>query len=103
MVWGLECLNDPESYPCQTGQRVETRLRVITGPPGWGLVTGLITQSWKKIDVMETATEEPKTTGVNGLLELFTTYDLVVGGTLFPYRDIHKMTWYSPNGRTKIR
>lgn len=29
--------------------------------------------------------------------------DLIVGGTLFTYRESHKMTWYSPNGTTKIR
>ena len=35
------------------------------------------------------------------LVELCTTYDLVVGRTLFPHRDIHKLTWYSPNGRVR--
>ena len=35
------------------------------------------------------------------LIELCTTYNLVIGGTLFPHRDIHKLTWYSPNGRDK--
>jgi len=35
------------------------------------------------------------------LLELCMTYDLVVGGTLFPHREIHKLTWCSPNGRDK--
>jgi len=28
-------------------------------------------------------------------------YDLVVGGALFPHRDIHKLTLCSPNGRDK--
>ena len=27
--------------------------------------------------------------------------NLVIGGTLFPYRNIPKFTWYSPNGRGK--
>ena len=35
------------------------------------------------------------------LLELCTTYDLVIGGTLFPHKDIHKLTWHSPNGRDR--
>ncbi len=36
---------------------------------------------------------------VERLIELCTTYYLVVGRTLFPHKEIHKMTWYSPNGR----
>jgi hypothetical protein len=35
------------------------------------------------------------------LLDICTSYDLVIGGTLFPHRDVHKLTWYSPNGRDK--
>jgi hypothetical protein len=35
------------------------------------------------------------------LLEFCTTYNLVIGGTLFPHKDIHKLTWHSPNGRDK--
>ena len=35
------------------------------------------------------------------LLEFSMAYDLVVGGTLFPHREIHKLTWCSPNGRDK--
>ena len=35
------------------------------------------------------------------LLELCTTYNLVIGGTLFPHKDIHKLTWHSPNGRDR--
>ena len=35
------------------------------------------------------------------LLEFCSTYDLVIGGTLFPHKDIHKLTWNSPNGRDK--
>ena len=35
------------------------------------------------------------------LLEFCSTYDLVIGGTLLPHKDIHKLTWNSPNGRDK--
>ena len=35
------------------------------------------------------------------LLECCGTFDLVIGGTLFPHPDIHKLTWCSPNGRDK--
>ncbi|XP_073671663.1 uncharacterized protein [Paramisgurnus dabryanus] len=35
------------------------------------------------------------------LIELCVTNNLVVGSTLFPHRDIHKLTWYSPNNRDK--
>ena len=34
-------------------------------------------------------------------MELCTSYNLVVGGTLFKHPEIHKLTWYSPNGRDK--
>ncbi|XP_025078691.1 craniofacial development protein 2-like [Pomacea canaliculata] len=33
------------------------------------------------------------------LVELCTMYNLVIGGTLFPHRTVHKLTWCSPNGR----
>ena len=33
------------------------------------------------------------------LVEFCTNYDLVIGGTLFPHSDIHKMTRYSSNER----
>lgn len=30
--------------------------------------------------------------------EVYTSNDLVTGSTLFPHREIHKITWCSPNG-----
>ena len=33
------------------------------------------------------------------LVELCTANDLVIGGTLFPHPDVHKLTWCSPNRR----
>nr|KAG5699715.1 hypothetical protein BaRGS_022113 [Batillaria attramentaria] len=32
--------------------------------------------------------------------EFCTTNDLVIGGTIFPHKTIHKTTWTSPDGRT---
>jgi len=33
-------------------------------------------------------------------IELCTNYDLIIGGSLFPHKDIHKATWVAPNQRT---
>lgn len=35
------------------------------------------------------------------LIELCQTFGLVICGTIFPHKDIHKYTWTSPNGRTR--
>ena len=35
------------------------------------------------------------------LVELCARNNLVTGGTLFTHRDIHKLTWISPNGRDR--
>ncbi|XP_072169569.1 uncharacterized protein [Diadema setosum] len=35
------------------------------------------------------------------LLDFCATNDLVIGGTLFPHKNIHKLTWISPNGRDR--
>lgn len=42
---------------------------------------------------------------INDNGDLFTNFclsnDLVIGGTLFPHKQIHKYTWTSPNGKTR--
>nr|KAG5693219.1 hypothetical protein BaRGS_034478 [Batillaria attramentaria] len=35
--------------------------------------------------------------------EFCTTNDLVIGGTIFPHKTIHKTTWTSPDGRTHCK
>ena len=35
------------------------------------------------------------------LIDLCGTNNLVIGGTIFPHREMHKLTWISPNGRDK--
>lgn len=34
------------------------------------------------------------------LVELCSQYNLVIGGTIFPHKDLHKYTWKSPRGHT---
>lgn len=43
------------------------------------------------------------TTNENGrrLVDLCTDESLIIGGTLYPHKDIHKYTWTSPDGRTR--
>ena len=33
-------------------------------------------------------------------IELCANYDLIIGGSLFPHKDIHKATWMAPNHST---
>lgn len=35
------------------------------------------------------------------LAEFCTMHDLVIGGTMFQHKNIHKLTWHSPNGRDR--
>jgi hypothetical protein len=35
------------------------------------------------------------------LVEICQQYGMVIGGTLFMHKDIHKYTWTSPNGATR--
>ena len=35
------------------------------------------------------------------LIDFCSMNNIVTGGTLFPYQDIHKLTWCSPNGRSE--
>ena len=43
-----------------------------------------------------------ETTNENGLrlIDFAMSKNIVVSGTYFPHKDIHKMTWWSPDGRT---
>nr|XP_043067309.1 uncharacterized protein LOC122321444 [Drosophila bipectinata] len=35
------------------------------------------------------------------LIDLCQTFQLVIGGTVFPHKEIHRYTWTSPNGHTR--
>ncbi|KPU74672.1 uncharacterized protein Dana_GF27403 [Drosophila ananassae] len=35
------------------------------------------------------------------LIDLCQTFQLVIGGTVFPHREVHKYTWTSPDGNTR--
>ncbi|XP_044573630.1 uncharacterized protein LOC123257756 [Drosophila ananassae] len=35
------------------------------------------------------------------LIDLCQTFQLVIGGTVFPHKEVHKYTWTSPNGHTR--
>lgn len=37
----------------------------------------------------------------NLFVEFCSNHNLVIGGTLFPHKDIHKTTWMSPDNRTR--
>ena len=43
------------------------------------------------------------TKNINGelFLELCLEHDIVIGGTIFPFKDIHKITWVSPDLQTQ--
>ena len=43
------------------------------------------------------------TKNINGelFLELCLEHDIVIGGTIFPHKDIHKITWVSPDLQTQ--
>ena len=74
MVWGLVCLIDPKSYTDRSpGSWSRDRGLTECNPlvlQGWGLGTGLTTQSRRKYIVTETATKEKNTTVYNGFPKL---------------------------------
>ncbi|GFR85519.1 craniofacial development protein 2-like [Elysia marginata] len=113
VVSELACLNDPESYaggsfmllvgppkPDRSKDRGQTR----HGPPH-------LPTCDLNAKVGDENIGAERTMGIHGcgsiinkgerLVELCASNDLVIGGTLFEHPAIHKITWYSPNGRDK--
>ena len=79
----------------------------LEGSPRLKIVMGDLSQSWEPKHQLRKSNGEWRMWNHErqwkkaATVELCTTYNLIIGGTLFPYHDIHKLTWCSPNGRDK--
>lgn len=88
------------SFYCQLGQALTgvKRSDIVILMGDLNAKVGSSNQNWESV----MGTHGLGTMNENGELfaDLCVSYDLVIGGTLFPHRNVHKGTWVSPDGRT---
>ena len=84
-----ELQGELESTPCHEMKIVMSDLNAIVGSDNTNHDRAMREEGCGSMNNGET------------LLEFCMTYNLVIGGTLFPHHEIHKLTWCSPSGRDK--